>query len=109
MLFRGARMAMNTHGSLLEMAPTASQQKFREYCVSSAHDMISLTRKFRAQYGLRYAPLVSVYSLTQACRCMAECGTVEEVHYLTKALEECANTWQLAREIGRPRRVPWGN
>lgn len=90
---------MNFDPAALEML-TMTQRKFRDHCVSSAQDIVALVRKYRSQYGLRYAPIVLIYGLTQASRCMSLFGTEEEVNYLTKALEECSATWKIGLQLG---------
>ncbi|KAM0425355.1 hypothetical protein ACHAPT_009411 [Fusarium lateritium] len=99
LLFHGSRIAMNFDAAAVDIS-TNVQQTFRDHCVSSSQDIISLVRRYRSQYGLRYAPFALVYSLAQASRCMALFGMEEEVKYLGKALQECSGTWEIGHQLG---------
>ncbi|KAH6975116.1 fungal-specific transcription factor domain-containing protein [Ilyonectria sp. MPI-CAGE-AT-0026] len=96
LLFHGARIALNFDSTVWD-DQSAVQKSSREYCVSSAHDIISIIRKYRSQYGLRCAPFVLIYALAQAARCVTIFGTVEESHYLSRTLAECSTTWKIGQ------------
>ncbi|KAI5460498.1 fungal-specific transcription factor domain-containing protein [Mariannaea sp. PMI_226] len=99
LLFHGTRIAMNFDAAVLDITEPALQN-FRDHCVSSAQDITSLVRRYRSQYGLRYAPFALVYSLAQASRCMSFFGTDDEVKYLAKAMSECSSTWEIGHQLG---------
>ncbi|CAJ0544995.1 Ff.00g084950.m01.CDS01 [Fusarium sp. VM40] len=73
LLFHSTRIVTNLDAAIHE------SHKSRDYCNSSAQAIIALVRKYRSQYGMRFAPFVLIYSLAQASRCMYLFSTVEEV------------------------------
>lgn len=101
LLFHSARIALNFDSATSEDA-TAAQKSAREYCLSSARDVTAILRKYRSQYGLRYAPFVLIYGLVQAARCLAVFGALEESSYMTRALDECSMTWKLGQQMRGP-------
>lgn len=70
-----------------------------EAALSSARNIIAIVRKYRNQYGLRYAPFVFIYGVAKAFQIIAVSGIPEERAYLLHALDECSETWGLARTL----------
>ncbi|KAH7180288.1 hypothetical protein DER46DRAFT_1006 [Fusarium sp. MPI-SDFR-AT-0072] len=94
LLFHSIRIVTNIDAAAHHESP-----KSRDYCISSAQSIIALVRKYRSQYGMRFAPFVLIYSLAQASRCMSLFGTVEEVNYIAKILGECSPTWSIVHRL----------
>ncbi|KAG7421526.1 putative transcriptional regulatory protein [Fusarium oxysporum f. sp. rapae] len=63
LLFHSIRIVTNIDAAAHHESP-----KSRDYCISSAQSIIALVRKYRSQYGMRFAPFVLIYSLAQASR-----------------------------------------
>lgn len=93
LLFESIRIVTN-----IDAAVHHGSTKSKDYCTSSAQNIIALVRKYRSQYGMRFAPFVLIYSLAQASRCMSMFGTVEEVNYIGRILDECSRTWSIVHQ-----------
>lgn len=65
----------------------------------SSQDITCIVRKYRSQHGVRHAPIIIVYSIVQAIRCLTSFSHLhEETQYLMQVLSECSITWGLATQ-----------
>lgn len=98
LFFHSARIALNYDPAIV-VTPSVTRETSRQYCTTSAQDILFLIRTYRLKYGLQYSPLVLVYAAVQAIRAINALGISEEYGYLLQSLGECAETWSLASQV----------
>jgi hypothetical protein len=98
LLFRSVRIVLNFEHATSDSISMASKDNAREICLSAAHDVAHIVRKYRSQFGLGHSPLMMIYGIMQAARTLAVFGTPEEAHYLLLSLDECSSAWALAHQ-----------
>lgn len=98
MFFHSARIALNYDHAVAD-GPDVVRETSRQYCTTSAQDILALVRAYRVHFGLQHSPLVLVYASVQAIRAINALGITEEQSYLVQALGECSGAWDLARQM----------
>lgn len=98
LLFYSTLIALNFDQAEVDPS-TKPQESSRDICVASAEAITCLVRKYRQQHGLRFAPIILIYSISQAARTLRSFGACQdETGYLYSVLGECSSTWGLAGE-----------
>ncbi len=105
LLYHSILISLNRHF----VRPTsgfAANKVSKEICVESAATIVALIRQFRTQQGLGRSPVLVVYSAVMAGSAIfftqdSTALALEKdtrLSFIMKALEECSNTHNLAKE-----------